>query len=343
MAESSNKTTIHSVAKAAGVSIATVSRVLNGKDRVAPETQKKVLAAVERLNFYPNSRAKAFSSQRNDMIGLVVPDFKGQYFTTLMEGAFEEAKEHNVNIMVLKAKGSQEKIKTLQNIRREGRTDGIILMLEELHDKVLENIGKEKKPIVILDKNVNYRKLDNILVDNKTAAFEATSHMIQIHKPEYLFFVGGPENNLDTIARSQGFKDAIQYAQQDIKDNIFFAGQYEYDLAYTLTKDKLLPLLSENVQAGIIAANDDLACGVIDALESSQVRVPGDVGVIGFDDSMIAIRRRLKLTTMRTPVNEIGKSAVRMLMNRLNNKQSEPSQLILKSKLIIRNSCGCMI
>lgn len=333
--------TIHNVAKAAGVSISTVSRVVNKLGRVAPETRRKVESAIQELDFHPNMRAQALSKKCTDTIGLVVPDFEGQYFSMLMEGANEEAERNGVHLMVLKAKGSRSKVEAIIRLCSGGRTDGLILMLDELWDNVLDVVGNVDSPLVILDKDVHYRRLDNILVDNRMGAFEAAKHLIDVHGAKELFFVGGPENNVDTTDRAKGFSDALTLAGLNAKGRQYYGRAYSYDEGYKLTKDRIARIIDSGRRSGIVAANDDIACGVIDALEDMNIKVPDHVGVIGFDDSYIAIRRRLKLSSMRIPMKEIGSAAVKMVLGRIEDRELEPSKVILKARLIVRESCGC--
>jgi LacI family transcriptional regulator len=338
--------TIHDVAEVAGVSISTVSRVVNDLGRVAPETRRKVELAIRRLNFRPNSRAQALSRKRTDTIGLIVPDFEGHYFAMLMEGAHQEAQANGVHIMVLKAKKPEEKIEAVTRLCSHGRTDGVILMLSDLNDtalfnNVLEGIGPIKSPLVVLDQDVHSWRLDNILVDNKLGAFEATKHFIYTHNVDDVFFLGGSENNVDTTARALGFSDAIKGTGLKAKQRQFFCRNYSYDEGYRLAGENILPLIEPQKRYGIVAANDDIASGVMDFLMDSDIEVPKQAGVIGFDDSLIASQQRLKITTMRIPTKEIGKMAVRTILNRFTHKENEPAQIVLKAELIIRQSCGC--
>jgi len=333
--------TIHNVARVAGVSISTVSRVVNGLGRVAPDTRRKVETAIRHLDFHPNSRAQALSRRRTDTIGLIVPDFEGQYFAMLMEGAHEEAQANGVHIMVLKAKGAEAQIDAVNRLCSEGRTDGVILMLSELYDEVLEGVGNINGPLVVLDKDVNLWRLDNILLDNHLGAFEATRHFIDVHGITNVFFVGGSEYNVDTTARARGFTEALASIKINADGKKFFGNNYSYDEGYRLTQEKIFPLIKSQERYGIVAGNDDIACGVIDALMDKGIKVPQQAGVIGFDDSDMAIHRRLKLTTMRIPTKEIGRVAVRMILDRMSGLTTEPAKVVLKARLIVRDSCGC--
>ena len=333
--------TIHDVAKAAGVSISTVSRVANDLGRVAPETRRKVELAIRRLNFQPNSRAQALSRKRTDTIGLIVPDFEGQYFAMLMEGAHQEAQANGVHIMVLKANEPEEKIEAVTRLCSQGRTDGVILMLSELYSDVLEGIGPINSPLVVLDQDVHSWRLDNILLDNRLGAFEATRHFIDTHNVDDVFFLGGSENNVDTTARALGFSDALKGTGLEAEQRQFFCRNYSYDEGYRLAEKNILPLIEPQKRYGVVAANDDIAGGVMDFLMDSGIEVPRQAGVIGFDDSPIASQRRLKITTMRIPTKEIGRMAVRTILNRLTGKVNEPAKIVLKAELIVRQSCGC--
>ena len=333
--------TIHNVAKVAGVSISTVSRVFNDLGRVAPETRRRVESAIRRLNFQPNSRAQALSRKRTDTIGLIVPDFEGQYFAMLMEGAHQEAQANGIHIMVLKAKGPEEKIEAVTRLCSQGRTDGVILMLSELYSDVLEGIGPINSPLVVLDQDVHSWRLDNILLDNRLGAFEATRHFIDTHSVDDVFFLGGSEDNVDTTARALGFSDALKGTGLEAEQRQFFCRNYSYDEGYRLAGKYIFPLIEPQKRYGVVAANDDIAGGVMDFLMDNGIDVPKQAGVIGFDDSPIASQRRLKITTMRIPTKEIGRIAVRTILNRLTGKVNEPAKIVLKAELIVRQSCGC--
>jgi LacI family transcriptional regulator len=342
MAAEIGNITILDVAQVAGVSISTVSRVVNRLGRVAPDTRRKVETVIKRLDFHPNSRAQALSRRRTDTIGLIVPDFEGQYFSMLMEGAHQESQDNGVHIMVLKAKGAQSQIEAVTRLCSEGRTDGVILMLSELYDEVLEQIGEINGPLVILDRDVNLWRLDNVLLDNRLGGYEATKHFIDVHGVKDIFFAGGPKGNLDTIARAQGFIEALTQIGVDAQGKQFCCGSYSYDEGYKIVHEKLFSLIEPNRHYGIVAANDDIAAGVIDALMDKGIKVPQQVGVTGFDDSDIAVHRQLKITTMHIPTKEIGRLAVKMILDRLSGQVSEPAKVVLKAKLMVRDSCGCV-
>ena len=263
-----------------------------------------------------------------------------------MEGAHQEAQANGFHIMVLKANGPEEKIEAVTRLCSQGRTDGVILMLSDLnytalYSDVLEGIGYINSPLVVLDQDVHSWRLDNILLDNRLGAFEATRHFIDTHNVDDVFFLGGSENNVDTTDRALGFSDALKGTGLEAEQRQFFCRNYSYDEGYRLAGKNILPLIEAQKRYGVVAANDDIAGGVMDFLMDSGIEVPRQAGVIGFDDSPIASQRRLKITTMRIPTKEIGRMAVRTILNRLTGKVNEPAKIVLKAKLIVRQSCGC--
>jgi LacI family transcriptional regulator len=195
--------------------------------------------------------------------------------------------------------------------------------------------------LVVLDQDVHSWRLDNILLDNRLGAFEATRHFIDTHSVDDVFFLGGSENNVDTTDRALGFSDALKETGLEAEQRQFFCRNYSYDEGYRLAEKNILPLIEPQKRYGVVAANDDIASGVMDSLMDSGIEMPRQVGVIGFDDSPIASQRRLKITTMRIPTKEIGRMAVRTILNRLTGKVNEPAKIVLKAELIVRQSCGC--
>ena len=337
--------TIHDVAAEAQVAISTVSRVLNNMNRVSPKTRHKVQEAIAKLGYAPNSRARSLSGKRTNTIGLVVPDFTGDYFTELMEGAHAEALASGLLIMVLKAKGAKNKVESVRRLLSEKRVDGLVLMLSESREAVLNRIEKIEAPLVILDEDVGRRKLDCVLVDNRSASFEAARHLVDAHGIRNLIYLGGPGDNIDSQNRARGVQDLVRSEKSVLDREILYAGSYDYDDGYRVTQETILPRIRAALGAGsawgIVAANDNLACGAIDALLERGVEVPRQVAVIGFDDSPTAVHRRMRLSSVRIPLREIGEQAIRIICERLNGSERQNVKIVLRSELIVRESCGC--
>jgi len=331
---------IHDVAEMAGVSISTVSRVLNDRSRVAEKTRHAVEKAVRRLNYSPNIRGRALSLQRTDTIGLVLPDFMGDYYGRLMEGVDEAARKASYHLIVTKAKGTTVKKEAIQRLLNGGRVDGLILMVDRQNEELLEGLDRIGRPLVILDKDVGHRHLNNVLVDNRTGARDATDHLISVHQHTNLIFVGGPKDNIDSMDRADGFRDALRAAGIKTRAGRFLATDYNYISGFRVAQ-KLVPKLKEKKRWGIVAANDELACGIMEALIREGFRIPNQVAVVGYDDSHLARLSHPTLSSVRIPLKEIGHTAVRIILNKLREPSSECSKIILKGRLVLRHSCGC--
>lgn len=330
---------IHDVAREAGVSIATVSRVMNGRSRVAPETKKRVEQAMGRLRYSPDLRARALSLGRTDTIGLILPDLFGDYFGELMRGVDEGAREAGTHLLVSRAADREDEKKLFAQMLQGRRVDGLILMISQRSDSLLDTLAQVNAPLVILDQDVRHHHIDNILVDNRTGARDATQHLIAVHGARDLVFLGGPKDNIDAQDRASGFRDALTAAHiRGGRDLVHFS-DYSYESGYALTRN--IARMKRKTQWGLVAANDDLARGAIDALTESGLRVPEDVRVVGYDDTRIARLTRPALTTVKVPLREMGREAVSMILDRRDGRRTLPRKSIVKGTLIIRTSCGC--
>jgi LacI family transcriptional regulator, galactose operon repressor len=229
----------------------------------------------------------------------------------------------------------------LDRLLNENRVDGIIIMVDEMSGGVLERLKNASIPLVILDKNVEHRHLDNVLVDNRTGARDATEHLIKVHGITNLLFVGGPTDNVDSRDRADGFGDALREAGIEFKSDMLFNTDYQFESGFALSR-KLLPRLKSRDHWGIVAANDNLAQGLISGFLREGIQVPENVAVIGHDDSELAILSRPRLTTVRVPLREIGQSAVKTILEQLADPTRDTTKVILRGKLIVRESCGCV-
>lgn len=331
---------IYDVADRAGVSISTVSRVLNKVSRVAPKTRKRVEEAIKDLHYRPSNHARGLMLRRSDTIGLIIPDLAGDYYGELMRGIDTRAKEVGMHLMVTRASGEEEEIKAIDQLLGTGRVDGLILAIADNNDEVIQQLADKTEPLVVLDRDVQHFRIDGVRVDNRSGAREATEHLIKVHGIRNFLFLGGPEDNVDTVERAFGFRDAL--AKNGLPAN---AGKtefasYTYDHGYEVGERLAREGLGEKF--GIIAANDDLARGVIDALFRAGIVVPDDgVLVVGYDDSRLARFARPTLTTVHIPLAELGSMAIDMILDRIAGRRSQPIQLSMKANLVVRQSCGC--
>lgn len=329
---------IHDVAAEAGVSIATVSRVINGKDRVAPETRTRVEEAMRKLDFRPNRQARALGLRKTNTIGLVLPDLLGEFFSELMHGVDTAARDSNMNLMVIRAVGSEDEEAVCEEFLGSGAVDGLIFMISQLDDRAVHELARYKNSLLVIDRDLGELGIDNVLVDNRSGGFEATAHLIEEAKVQHLLFIGGPERNVDSRDRYLGFLDALRRSGKAPGDDHHFTSDYSYGSACEIASTLVQRIRQSRGRWGIVAANDCLARGVIDTLLDNGITVPEKVAVVGYDDSQLAKLTRPQLTSVRVPLRELGRTALCLLRDRINKVRLEQSTIVFKGRLIKRAS-----
>ena len=334
-----HKLSIHDVASEAKVSIATVSRVINGKDRVAPETRKRVQSAMRRLGFRPNRQARSLGLRRTNTIGLVLPDFTGEFFPELMQGVDLAARESGMNVMVLRATSAEEEQAITEDLLGSGAVDGLIFLISQLDDRAVNALAAHKGHLLVIDRDVGHLGIDNVLVDNRSAGHDACRHLIEEAAATRIFFIGGPRDNVDTKDRLEGCREACRALGRELReDSCHFTG-YRHEEAVELFRALLeVEQPGPGERWGVVAANDNLARGVVDVALDAGLTVPGHVAVVGFDDSTLARLGRPRLSSVRVPLQELGRTALCLLRDRLRGLRIEPSCIVFRGRLIPRAS-----
>ena len=300
--ESNKSLSIHDVALKAGVSIATVSRVINGKDRVAPETRQRVEEAMRVLDFRPNRSARALGLRKTNTIGLVLPDFSGDFFGELMQGVDTAARESGINLMVIRAVDAEEEMQVIEEFLGSGAVDGLIFMISQLDDRAIHSIARHRDTLLVIDRDVGDEGIDNVLVDNRSGGYDATAHLLNDCQATHLAFIGGPETNVDTRDRYLGFCDAAREAGMKVPTSAVFYTDYSYDEGTDVANEIAPRIRSSKGRWGIVSANDSLARGVVDGLLDLGIAIPDQAAVVGYDDSTLARLTRPKLSSVRIPL-----------------------------------------
>ncbi|MCC6678857.1 MAG: LacI family DNA-binding transcriptional regulator [Phycisphaerales bacterium] len=338
---------IQDVAASANVSIATVSRVLNTPDLVAADTAERVRRAIDQLNFRPNRFAQGLMTRRSRILGVGVPDLHGEFYSALLRGADDEARRRGYHLLVTSGVGGKSSDGHMGAML--GLVDGVALMITEPNEKLLEVTRRSDLPIVLLDAEVNGAVRDTILVDHEAGAAEAAQHLLKTVEPSRCFFVGGPRENFDTARRAKAFADAVRMhiaARTPPRagdttvlgpDQIVY-GDYSVNWGGIWARDCIACGRLEG--AGVLAGNDEIAYGIMHAALDAGLSVPGDVKIIGFDDTRLCSLVRPTLSTVRVPLQDIGAAAVSALIRRVETPDAEPQRIRLKTTLINRESGG---
>ncbi|MBK7632325.1 MAG: LacI family DNA-binding transcriptional regulator [Ignavibacteriales bacterium] len=329
--------TIKQIANKANVSIATVSRVLNNDVRVAVETREKVLRISNELNYKPNLIARNFVKKTSYSIGLILPDISDEFFTDIIRGVDEITFQNGYYTMVASSHKHRTLVDSITTFSQTGLVGGVILLTSAMTDDI-KNILKETKiPVIIIGGGKQEPDFDIVTIDNYQGAYNATEYLIKKKKFKKIAHITGPTENYDAFLRKKGFIDACKKNGVSINKSFIVEGNYTIDSGY----HGFIQLygLAEKPQA-IFAANDMMAIGCYDAANYFNVKIPDDVSLIGFDDIFISKYLNPSLTTVRVQIEEVGKAAAKLLIERLNKSNGKTHSLIkIPTELIIRNSC----
>jgi len=327
---------IKDIAKMLNISVSTVSRALRDAYDVNPETRRKVLALTEQLNFKPNKNAAALASGSTKNIGVVIPFITNYYFSTVISGIQEEAYNQGYNIILFVTNDDLDREKTLLRNIATTSLDGLLISISSNSDiqDHFEHLMQQGLPIVFFDRVPHHIRASKIMQSDFDGAFMATNHLIEKGYTK-IAHIAGPKELSFTQERLKGYLAALEHANLPRnEDYIIFSG-FSQANGYTDT----LSLLSLNEKPdSIFAVNDRKAVGAIQALKANHIQVGVDIGVIGFTNDPIATVIEPNLTTVEEPAFEIGQQSCNLLIKHIKNKDHEPHDILLPSKLIIRQS-----
>ena len=336
---------IEDVAAAAKVSTATVSRVVNGVGKVAPATAARVRAAIDQLGYQPNSFAQGLGSGKSRVIGLALPRFHGEFMSFLLAGADEEATTLGYHLLMTTiVSGVDGRRRT--RVVGSRLVDAMILVVTNTDDPLAADAKQAGVPVVVVDTDFSHIGLDSVVLDNEKGTREAVEHLLRWTEPPSLFFVGGPRENYDTQQRAAAFGAALRDVGWKVTSEQIAFADYSLDWgkewALRALQRGTLPRPNDpNAPAGgvaIVAANDKIACGILHIAQENGLKVPEQLRVVGFNDSLIAQIIQPSLSTVSLPMAELGATAVRMLVRRLQNPDAEPLCRKLPTSLVIRES-----
>ncbi len=331
--------TIKDIAKEANVSIATVSHVINNTRFVKEETKNKVLRAMEKLNYFPNFAARILSGQNSNIIGLIIPDI-GSYFVMMVVKGIENVLQENGYMFFLNTTDEKiEKEKKIVKFMCDQFVDGIIVAPAIGDHSFYNEITKEKgTPIVFLDRKPFGIRRDLVLADNFKGSYEAICLLIKKgHKK--IGIISGPPGLTSTDERLNGYIRALNEYGLPVDDSLIKFGDNTFESGYKLTEE----LFEEKKITALYVVNDAMSLGSVQFLKKKAIKIPEQLALIGFDDSMWSLIVDPPLTVVQQPAYEIGKKAAELLLQRIREKESktkyEYEEHRLQTKLIIRKSC----
>ncbi len=328
--------TIREVATAAGVSVATVSRVVSGSDhRVSEGTRRRVRAVVARLRYQPNLVARGLKSRVTHTIGLIVPDISNPFYPAIARGIEDVANDAGLAVLLCNTYEDLAKERSYLTLLRKRMVDGLIFATVSANTGHLRMLRRQGVPVVLIARAPEGVGIDAVLVDNRRGGREATEHLLRLGHSRIAFI--GPHTHPVERDRLAGYKDALRAAGLRPEPALLGDGGLSAEGGAAAAAS----LLRRRVRfSAVVACNDLMAIGAMEELRAKGRRLPEDVAVVGFDDITFASLVEPQLTTVAQPKYRMGRLAMERMMELLNGGDRRPRRLVLDPALVVRASCG---
>ena len=327
--------TIKDVAREANVSVATVSRVLNGSGPVSEATQQLIREVAGKMRYVPHNGARSLITSKTETLGVLLPDLYGEFFSEVIRGMDNTAQRHGFHLLISRSYADKHEIDMAMRAMR-GRVDGVVVMSPDLDDDSLLNLPSTI-PVVLLCSVSRGNQIDSLTIQNCRGAREMVSHLVAQGHTRIAIIKGSPRN-YDAAERLRGYRMALRDAgitpdaALEREGDFTEAGGYAASLELLAMKKR---------PTAIFAANDSMAIGAMSALQAVGCRVPDDIAVTGFDDIPLARYMDPPLSSVRVPICELGARAVELLLHGVTHKNDhERRRERVSTELVIRRSTG---
>ena len=328
----SKSATIHDVAKQAGVSLSTVSRVLNDSDSVNPQTREKVEAAIKTVGYEKSKPESVKLTEKTRMLGLIIPDLLNPFFPLLIHGIEQVSKIHRYSLILCDSEDNPELEQQHISMLCEKGVDGII-MIPTSEAASLEKLVKKQCPFVFLDRYIELDDASYVTSDNEEGAYQAVKYLLKLGHQRILI-LAGPQKLSTEQARMRGIRRACGEEGLPCDDALCVTGNYHMDEAY----QTVLSILQKDLRfTAIFATNDMMAFGAKRALEERGIKIPHEMSLVGYDD--ILFSSIIALTTVSQPTYEMGRNAMMLLLDLIHGRITTPQHIVLRPSMVIRGSC----
>jgi DNA-binding LacI/PurR family transcriptional regulator len=332
------RATISDVAKLAGVSIATVSRVVNETAPVAGETVREVQMAMAKLDYTPNAAARSLAGRKTKTIGLLLPEIAGEFFLPLIRGIESIVQDQGFDLLIHASSQPYRERGGMISPLGEHNVDGLLVFTDRLSDSAITRLHGRGFPLVLLHRSPPAGlDIPCVTFENKAGARRLVEHLIVEHGSRRIAFLAGPQGNEDSYWREAGYREALGEHDIALDPDLIGIGEFNDIKAQAVVAGWLRQGLEFDA---IFAGDDEAATGAMLALRRAGKRIPDDVAVVGFDDVVLARLMSPPLTTIHAPIETSGRVAAQQLFSLLQTGAGK-SLTLLPTNLVIRQSCGC--
>lgn len=327
-------TTIHDVARLAGVSPATVSRVLNDNPEVGGILRDRVKSAIAQLDYKPNGLARSLRRRATTVVGVIISDVTNPFFTGMVRAIEDVAQGAGYSAVLANADEDLDKEVRYLEVAAAERMAGVVLSPASSKHTRIDVLAERGIPVVTVDRKLHTADVDSVVVANRRAARQATEHLLA-EGCRQIGFIGGPPETSTAADRLAGYRQALRTAGRPTDPSLVVRGDFRIEGGHDATTQ----LLSRPQRPdGLVVANNLMALGAMQCLIENEVAVPDDIAVVGFDDFAWATTLRPALTVVSQPIYDVGRQAAELLLRRIGGEQLPPRQIVLPTTLMVRGS-----
>ncbi|WP_079510089.1 catabolite control protein A [Mesobacillus jeotgali] len=327
--------TIYDVAREANVSMATVSRVVNGNPNVKPATRKKVMEVIDRLGYRPNAVARGLASKKTTTVGVIIPDISSPFFAELARGIEDIATMYKYNIILSNSDQNIEKELHLLNTMLGKQVDGIVFMGGNIKAEHVEEFKKSPVPIVLAGSIEDSGEIPSVNIDYEQATYDAVSAFVEKGHKEIAFVIGPYHEPINKDKKLEGYKRALKDAGIEYNEELVLEGDYTYDSGLEAI-ERIIELGTK--PTAILVGSDEMALGVVHGAFDQGFSVPDDFEVISSDNTRLTLMVRPQLTTIVQPLYDIGAVAMRLLTKYMNKEKVDENIVVLPHRIENRKS-----
>jgi LacI family transcriptional regulator len=327
-------TTIYEVSKLAGVSLATVSRVMNNSGNVTPKTRQKVLSAIAELGYRPNSMAQSLASKRSNSVGILIPELHGPFFGVMLSSLERELRSAGKRVIITAGHSDENKEQDCIEFLVDSSCDALILHVYSVSDEYLVKLNEGPVPIILLNRYVPELADQCISLDNEHGGYVATKSLLELGHTE-LAYISGPHWKVDSFKRQTGHRRALQEFGIEVNENLIREGDFEEASGRKAMEE----LLQTGIPfTGVVCANDEMAAGAYDTAFEHGLRIPEDLSVIGYDNVAFSRYLQPKLSSIGCRIDEMGRMAARCVLKKVYGDTDLQIQNSFQPRLVLRAS-----
>lgn len=334
--------TLRDVARLAGVSVSTASMALADNARIAESTKQAVRQAAAALGYVPNSSGRALRAKRVGALAIVVPHTSHHVFThpvfmDLLEGLTAVANEHQLTTLLSTAPAEDDEAPAYLRILDGRQADGVIVASASIHDANVDRLATSGYAVTLIGRRPHRPSLHCVGIDDVGGSREVTLHLLDVHGHRRIAHVSGPLDHQSAIDKHEGFRAALAQAGVPYDPSFVVESDYSQEGGYAAA----VRLLEGSPPDAIVAANDQMAIGALEAIRERGLDAPQDVAIVGYDDIGLARVMEPRLTSVRADLVEVGRLAAERLIALIAGNEPQPTQRELPTTVVVRASCGC--